>query len=72
LPYCDSEVSLRPNELADRLSFVRGEIAEDDVSLLPMRAQACDLLQKGYELTASMASGGSAVDATGGGIERGI
>src|ERR1039458_9283768 len=31
-------------ELADRLSFVRGEIVEDDVNLLPRRAQGYDLL----------------------------
>ncbi len=57
-------------ELADRLSFVRGEIVEDDVNLLPRRAQGYDLLQKGDELTAGMAGSGFAVDATGGGIER--
>lgn len=57
-------------ELADRLSFVRGEIVEDDVNLLPRRAQGYDLLQKGYELAAGMASSGFAVDATGGGIKR--
>jgi len=57
-------------ELADRLSFVRGEIVEDDVNLLPRRAQRYDLLQKGDELTAGMAGSGFAVDATGGGIER--
>ena len=59
-------------ELADCLSFVRGEIVEDDVNLLPRRAQGYDLLQKGDELTAGMASSGFAVDATGGGIERRI
>ena len=57
-------------ELADRLSFVRGEIVEDDVNLLPRRAQGYDLLQKGDELTAGMAGSGFAVDATGGGMER--
>jgi len=57
-------------ELADRLSFVRGEIVENDVNLLPRRAQGYDLLQKGYELAAGMASRGFAVDATGGGIKR--
>ena len=59
-------------ELADGLSFVGGEIVEDDVNLLPRRAQGDDLLQKGDELAAGMAGGGFAVDATGGGIERGI
>ncbi len=59
-------------ELADRMSFVRGEIVEDDVNLLPRRAQGYALLQKGDELTAGMAGRGFAVDATGGGIERGI
>src|SRR5271169_473758 len=56
-------------ELADRWSFVRGEIVEDDVNLLPRRAQGYDLLQKGDELTAGMAGSGFAVDATGGGIQ---
>ena len=59
-------------ELTDRLSFVRGEIVQDDVNLLPRGAQGYDLLQKGDELTAGMAGGGFAVDATGGGIERRI
>jgi hypothetical protein len=56
-------------ELTDHLSFVAGEIVEDDVNLLPRRAQADDLLQKGNELTAGVAGSGFAVDATGGGIE---
>ena len=56
-------------ELADRLRFMRGEIVEDDVNLLPRRAQGYDLLQKGDELTAGMAGSGFAVDATGGGIQ---
>src|ERR1035438_955657 len=47
-------------ELADRLSFVRGKIVEDDVNLLPRRAQGYDLLQKGDELTAGMAGSGFA------------
>lgn len=53
-------------ELADRLSFVGGEIVEDDVNLLPRRAQGYDLLQERDELTAGMAGGGLAVNATGG------
>ena len=32
-------------ELADGLSFAGGEIVEDDVNLLPRRAQGYDLLQ---------------------------
>jgi len=59
-------------ELTNRLSFVRGEIVEDDVNLLPRGAQEYDLLQKGDELTAGMAGSGFAVDATGGGIQRRI
>ena len=59
-------------ELADRLRFMRGEIVEDDVNLLPRRAQGYDLLQKGDELTAGMASSRFAVNATGGGIQRRI
>jgi hypothetical protein len=57
-------------ELADRLSFVGGEIVEDHVNLLPRRAQGYDLLKKGDELAAGMAGSGFTVDATGGGIER--
>ena len=45
-------------EVADRLSFVCGEIVEDDVNLLPRRAQGYDLLQKGHELVAGVAGGG--------------
>src|ERR1039457_6898735 len=56
-------------ELADRLSFMRGEIVEDDVNLLPRRAQGYNLLQKGDELTAGMAGSGLSVNATGGGIQ---
>ena len=59
-------------ELADRLSFVCGEIVEDDVNLLPRRAQGDHLLEKGDELAAGVAGGGLAVDAAGGGIERRI
>jgi hypothetical protein len=33
-------------ELADRLSFVRGEIVEDDVNLLPRRAQGTTSCRK--------------------------
>ena len=57
-------------ELADCLSFVGREIVEDDVNLLPRRAQGYDFLEKGNELTAGMADGGFAVDAASGGIER--
>ena len=59
-------------EVTDRLSFVRGEIVQDDVNLLPRGAQGYDLLQEGDELTAGMAGSGFAVDATGGGIQRRI
>src|SRR5260370_24969869 len=51
-------------EIADRLSFVCGELVEDDVNLLPRRAQGYDLLQKGDELTAGVA--GRAVGAAAG------
>src|SRR5258708_18042984 len=59
-------------EIADRLSFVCGELVEDDVNLLPRRAQGYDLLQKGDELTGGVGGSGFAVDATGGGIQRRI
>ena len=59
-------------ELSDGLSFVGGEIVEDDVNLLPRRAQGYDLLQKGNELTAGMPGSGFAVDAPRGGIESRI
>jgi len=57
-------------EFPDRLGFVGGEVVQNDVNLLPRRAQGYDLLQKGDELTAGMASSGFAVDATGGSIEH--
>src|SRR6202023_3464625 len=50
----DSRVLLE--ELADRLSFVRGEMVEDDVNLLLRRTQGYDLLQERDELTAGMAA----------------
>src|ERR1035441_6793558 len=56
-------------ELADRLSFVCGEIVEDDVNLLPRRAQGDYLLEKGDELAAGVAGGGVAGGAGGGGVE---
>jgi hypothetical protein len=59
-------------ELSDGLSFVGGEIVEDDVNVLPRGAQGYDLLQEGNELTTGMASRGFAVDPTGGGVECGI
>ena len=59
-------------ELTDRLSFVRREIVQDDVNLLPRGTQGDDLLQKGDELTAGMVGGSFTVDATGGGIQRRI
>ena len=59
-------------ELSDGLSFVRGEIVEDDVNLLPRRAQGYDLLQEGNELTAGMAGRSFAVDPAGGGVQSGI
>jgi hypothetical protein len=59
-------------ELANRLSFVRGEIVEDDVNLLPRRAQGYNFLEKGNELATGVASSGFAVDTTGGGIQRSI
>src|ERR1700688_82021 len=49
-------------ELADRLRFVRGEIVEDDVNLLPWRTRGYDLLRKSDELTAGMAGSGFAVN----------
>jgi hypothetical protein len=59
-------------ELADQLSFASGEIVENDVNLLPRRAQGYDFLEKGNELAAGVAGGGFAVDAAGGCIERGV
>src|SRR5260370_22419572 len=55
-------------EIADRLSFVCGEIVEDDVNLLPRRAQGYDLLQKGDELTAGVAGAGVVVVTPPGGV----
>src|SRR5450759_3330400 len=41
-------------EVAHRLSLVRGEVVQNDVKLLPGRAQGDDLFQKGDELTAGV------------------
>lgn len=49
-------------KVAHRMRFVAGEIVEDDVNLLPWRAQNDDLLQEGDELAAGVAGGGFAVD----------
>src|ERR1700730_8473427 len=65
----DSRMS---EELSDGLSFVGGEMVEDDVNLLPRRTQGYDLLQEGNELRAGMACSGFAVNTAGGGVESGI
>src|SRR5260370_36835613 len=57
-------------EIADRLSFVCGELVEDDVNLLPRRAQGYELLKKGDELTAGCAGGGVFAGASAGGSSR--
>ena len=64
----DSRMLLK--KLADRLSFMGGEIVENDVNLLPRRAQGYDFLEKGNGLAARVRGSGFAVDAAGGGIER--
>ena len=59
-------------EVANELSFMGREVVEDDINLLPRRAQGDDLFQEGDEVAAGVASRGFAVHAAGGGIERGI
>jgi hypothetical protein len=66
------DLAMLLEEVTDRLRLMSGEVVEDDVNLLPGRAQGYDFLEKGNELAAGVSGGGFAVDAAGGGIERGI
>src|SRR4029077_19971775 len=45
-------------EVANELSFVGGEIVEDDMNLLPGRAQRYHFLEEGNEVTAGVGGGG--------------
>jgi hypothetical protein len=59
-------------EFANQLGFVSGEIVEDDMNLLPTRAQRYDLFEEGDEVAAGVAGGGFSMHASGLGIQRGI
>ena len=52
--------------------LVSREIVEDDVDLLTGRAQGDDFLQESDEVLTGVASGGFAVNAAGGGVQRRI
>jgi len=59
-------------EVANELGFVGGEIVEDDMNLLPGRAQRYHFCEEGHEVAAGVAGRGSSVHAAGLGIQRGI
>src|SRR5215469_2150863 len=59
-------------ELANQLGFVGGEIVEDDVNLLPTRAQRYDLFEEGDEVAAGVAGTGFSMHASRLGVQRGI
>ncbi len=52
--------------------LVSREVVEDDVDLLPGRAEGDDFLQESDEVLTGVASGGFAVHAAGGRFQRGI
>ena len=59
-------------EVSDELGFVGGEVVEDDMNLLPGRAQRYHFCEEGHEVTAGVAGSGSTVHAAGLGVQRGI
>jgi len=52
-------------EFANQLGFVGGEVVEDDMNLLPTRAQRYDFLEEGDEVAAGVAGAGFTVHASG-------
>ncbi len=59
-------------EVSNELGFVGREVVEDDMNLLPGRAQRHHFCEEGNEVTAGMAGRGSSVHAAGFGVQRGI
>jgi hypothetical protein len=59
-------------EVSNELGSVGGEVVEDDMNLLPGRAQRHHFFEEGNEVTAGVAGRGSSVHAAGLGVQRGI
>ena len=59
-------------EVSNELGFVGREVVEDDMNLLPGRAQRYHFSEEGNEVTAGVAGRGSSVHAAGFGVQRGI
>jgi len=59
-------------EIPNQLRFMSGEVIEDDMDLLPGRAQRDYFFQKGHEVAAGVANRSFSVDATGLRVQRGV
>jgi hypothetical protein len=59
-------------EVSNELGFVGREVVEDDMNVLPGRAQRHHLFEEGNKVTAGVAGGGSSVYVAGLGVQRGI
>jgi hypothetical protein len=59
-------------EVSNELGSVGGEVVEDDMNLLPGRAQRHHFFEEGNEVTAGVAGRGSSVHAASLGVQRGI
>jgi len=59
-------------ELSNRLRFMSGEVVENDMNLLPRRAQGYDFIQESKEITTGVPGRGFSVHPAGFGVQRGI
>ena len=59
-------------KIGNGLGFMRGEVVEDDVNLLPGPAQRHHFFQKSHEIAAGVAGRGFSVHPAGLGVQRGI
>ena len=59
-------------EVSIELGFVGRDVVEDDMDLLPGRAQRDDFFQEGNEVAAAVASRGFPMHAAGLGVQRGV
>ncbi len=59
-------------EIANRLRFMGGEVVEDDMNLLPRRAQRHDFFPEGEKVAAGVTGRGFSVHPASLGVQRGI
>src|SRR5438046_10494303 len=59
-------------ELSNRLRFMSGEVVDNDMNLLPRRAQGYDFIQESKEITTAVPGRGFSVHPAGFGVQRGI